>query len=165
MIAKARRVPLAALGTIILVAAGLLLVADIKRGAAANRLFFEGYESLWRGMSRSEVDRLLLAPASYVCNYRSYRVHYYRRQDRSLLGLLLSTSVPENLPKEVADVSSLPNIYAAVQVAFSGDDRLVAFTWNGESTQVTAANGTRVPGSHLGILDAELQPRSRGGEL
>ncbi len=167
MIARARRGPLAVLGSmglgsIILLAAVVAIVASIQQGAARNRLFFDGYESLWRGMSRSEVDRLLLAPAAYVCKYRGYRVHYYLRQDGLVLGLL-STGIPKDMPKEVADVSNLPNMYAAVQVAFSGEDRVAAFTWNGETTQVIAANGTRVPGSHLGILDPELLPRNRGG--
>src|SRR5687767_7909395 len=117
MIAGARRVLLAVLGFAIALTAGVAVWADVQRGAARNRLFVEGYESLSRGMGRSEVDRLLLAPAAFVCTYRGYRVHYYLRQEGTVLGLLSATRIPENMPIEVADVAHLPHIYAAVQVA------------------------------------------------
>ena len=161
MTTQPRSIRAKVLGVLLVLVACLGLLAETLHAAARNRLFFDGYESLALGMSRAEVDRLLLAPAAYICKYRSDRVHYYFREEGMVFGVL-SGGLPKELPGEVTDISRLPNLYAAVQVAFSSDDRVLAFTWIGETFNVVAADGTKVPGTNIGLLDAELRPRQSG---
>lgn len=109
--------------------------------------FMRKYRSLEVGMSEQQVEQLFGKPAEYACEYRRLRIEYYRRP--MIPGQSLEIDDPL-LPQGVvvAEASELPYIYAAAQVALDEDNRVVAYTLNGETTEIVTSKG-RFPGSHF----------------
>jgi hypothetical protein len=130
---------------------GVLAVGAFVYFAPGNE-FQRAFCKLKLGMTKSETDAVFGKIPEYECRFRSYRVRYYRRP--LIYGHRPKRVEGDNLPpRDVANtISEIPYIYASAQLLFDAEDRLVAFTQNGETDTIETSHG-RLIGDRLDRLD------------
>ena len=140
---------------LVLLAAAVL---DGVRVSTSMDTFVAAYRRLHLGMSGAEVEALFGLRPRYTCTVGTLFVRYY--VPHRIIVDRVFQSLGGKRPPRVATVAELPYLYGAVQVAFD-DDRLVAYTWSGETTEIVALAGSR-HGDNLSVLGTALQLRSPG---
>jgi hypothetical protein len=108
-------------------------------------------------MTRSETDAVFDKAPEYECRFRDYRICYYGRP--LIYGVGPRPIDRSRLPTgDVAESpSEIPYVYAAAQLMFDNDGRLVAYTQPGETGIIETLRGP-VAGSSLDRLDVTYFP-------
>lgn len=128
----------------------LAAVAFVYFGPAAR--FRRDYETLRPGLTQSETDAIFRKSPELECQFRQYRICYYRAP-------ILYGHVPERLPpvQPVMTQSDIPYVYNAAQLMFDRNGELIAFTLNGETGLIHTAQGT-IRGDRLDEMDQSYFP-------
>ena len=132
--------------------------------------FLQRYNRLRLGMSESQVSEILGRTPDHSCTFCSHQIHYYvaprhLMDVESRIKSALERLNRESFPATVSSVKELPDIYAAVQLAFDENDRLVAHTYIGEALEIVTIDGP-VRGSHFVRLGDSffVDPQPEHGE-
>lgn len=123
--------------------------------------FSQAYKSLELGKTSAQVQQAFGLPPDFRWHYKASEIWYYRSHgpfvpNRECVELQNGAAI--------GSLSELPDAYGYVQLAFDSTGRLCAYTWIGESYNVTYEGGS-VPGSHLSkIQDEAVLKRLEGGK-
>ena len=150
-----RRLVFFALMTVAVLAAIPAVVA-LVHFAPGNR-FQRTFHNLKLGMTKSETDAAFGKVPENECQFRQYRICYY---DRPLFyGIGPRPLDHDRLPvgNIVQTAKEIPYIYPAAQLMFDHEDRLVAYTQNGETGTIKTSRGP-LSGSSLDRLDDPFFP-------
>jgi len=111
--------------------------------------FWRMYGQLEIGMSDKQVQTIFHREPDFQCSFGDFRVLYFFRN-------AITDRCPnlDRLSKHVDNKNDIPAIYASGELLFSRDNRLIAFTVNGESSHIRTVNG-KVTGSSLSRLPVE----------
>jgi hypothetical protein len=129
---------------------GALSLVGMRRTVLA---FWDRYEQLRPGMTRTEVEQLFERPPDYVCRFRDATLIYYRR------GMFTDAKAGNKpLPRTISHRENIPILYGNAQLLFNRRGNLVAYTLNGETDKIVTKS-EKYPGSVLQTLDDETLDR------
>lgn len=112
------------------------------------------YRQLRIGLSKDEVTDVFGKEPAHVCRIDGIEIWYLPRNRGAF------SKVEEELPSHVTEFQKIPYVYDSVQVAFDRQNRVCAFTWNGETDVVRTVNGI-YPGDSIASLPVEFWQRVR----
>lgn len=114
--------------------------------------FARAYASLRLGATKQQVVSAFGRSREFWWSYRGYEIWYFTAP-----GMLRAraSDVKSRHGIPIDSLAALPDAYGCVQLAFSPEGRLFAYTWIGETHCVIHADGT-ARGSHLKVIEGHF---------